>query len=138
MCFIPICQSSNMRAGPIMANGHLKMRCSRVSTSILYCRQMSSSTWNLIEEKVSHVFGAYKIFFLVERVALDERIARNCIVLLIRLWLLFLNSSIPINVHYCFKYLLLVKKQCYQSNYNNFSNCYIVMTRDVCIKYALT
>ena len=66
-----------MRAGPIMVNGHLKMGCSRISSSILYCGQTSLSTWNLIEENVY----AYKIFALVERVALDKGIARNCLVL---------------------------------------------------------
>ena len=70
-----------MRASPIMANGHLKMRCSRVSSSILHCGQMSSSTQNLVEEKVSHVLSAYKTIVPVERVALEERVARNCLVL---------------------------------------------------------
>ena len=70
-----------MRAGPIMANGHLKMRCSMVFSSILHCGQMPSSTQNLVEEKVSHVSGAYKTFVSVDRVALEERVARNCLVL---------------------------------------------------------
>ena len=42
---------------------------------------MPSSTQNLVEEKVSHVSGAYKTFVPVDRVALEERIARNCLVL---------------------------------------------------------
>ena len=70
-----------MRASPIMANGHLKMRCSRVSIFILHCGQMSSSTQNLVEKKVSHVLSAYKTFVPVDRVALKERVARNCLVL---------------------------------------------------------
>ena len=68
-----------MRASPIMANGHLKMRCSRVS--ILHCGQMSSTTQNLVKEKVSHVLSAYKTIVPVERVVLEERVARNCLVL---------------------------------------------------------
>ena len=70
-----------MRAGPIMVNGHLEMRCSRISSSILYCGLTSLSTWNLIEENVSRASNAYKIFALVEWVALDKRIARNFLVL---------------------------------------------------------
>ena len=70
-----------MRVGPIMANGHLKMRCSRVFNSILHCGQMSSSTQNLVEEKVSHVSSAYKTFLSIDRVAIEERVARNCLVL---------------------------------------------------------
>ena len=73
-----------MRVGPIMANGHLKMRCSRVFGSVLHCGQMSSFTQNLVGEKVSHVPGAYKTFVPVDRVALEERIARNCLVFKIR------------------------------------------------------
>ena len=70
-----------MRASPIMANGHLKMRCSMVFSSILHCGQMPSSTQNLVEEKVSNVSGAYKTFVSIDRVALEERVARNCLVL---------------------------------------------------------
>ena len=70
-----------MKAGPIIANGHLKLRCSKVFSSILHCGQMSSSTQNLVEKKVSHVPSAYKMFVLVDRVALEERVARNCLVL---------------------------------------------------------
>ena len=42
---------------------------------------MPSSTQNLVEEKVSHVPSAYKTFVLVDKVALEERVARKCLVL---------------------------------------------------------
>ena len=62
-----------MRAGPIMANRHLKMRCFRVSSSIMYLWTKVIVYLKTCRREGISCVCAYKTFALVERVALEER-----------------------------------------------------------------